>query len=393
MSGICLIAGVVALALLVIQQARIVKLRRGQQDTRGVEASRHFAHELIEAMPCPVFYKGLDGRYIGCNDAFTRYLGKPRSKIIGRTVYDLAPKELADAYAAADAALFAQTGPQVYEVKVQWADGSRRDVVMNKATFSHAGGGVGGLIGVILDITERKRAEAKLEEANVNLEAFSRSVSHDLRTPLCAIDGFSQILLNQYKNKLDEDGQHYLELVRDGVVRMNRLINDILSFSQMSGGSIRVESVDMGALVREVFDELRAAEVERNIVLHLGDLPPAQGARALIRQVVVNLLGNAIKFTSGKTEAVIDVTGGVDGAENVYSFKDNGAGFDMERSGTLFDDFQRLHSKEEFDGTGVGLGIVKRIVVRHGGRVWAEGKVGEGAAIHFTLPRKRLDQE
>ncbi|HEX8986789.1 MAG TPA: MASE3 domain-containing protein [Rhodocyclaceae bacterium] len=228
----------------------------------------------------------------------------------------------------------------------------------------------------------------QLEAANKELEAFSYSVSHDLRAPLRAIDGFSQIVGEDYRDRLDDTGRHYLDAIRGNAARMDRLINDILAFSRMSRQEMSVAPVNMQALVQEVFDELRTAvPAERRIELRLQELPAASGDRALIRQVIVNLLSNALKFTAGSTQAVIEVTGSADGADNVYCVRDNGAGFDMQYANKLFGVFQRLHRADEFEGTGIGLAIVKRIVVRHGGRVWAEGEVGRGASFYWTLPR------
>jgi two-component system sensor kinase len=227
---------------------------------------------------------------------------------------------------------------------------------------------------------------AQLENANKDLESFAYSVSHDLRTPLRAIDGFSRILLDDYKDRLDDDGQRYLNTVHLSAIHLSQLIDDILNFSRMSHREIDMTTVDMGALTREVFDEQRPGAPERNICLRLGDLPSARADLAMIRQVLTNLLGNAIKFTGKRAEAVIEVGGAVEGAENIYWIKDNGAGFDMEYADKLFGAFQRLHSSEEFEGTGIGLTIVKRIIERHGGRVWADGKVDEGATVHFSLP-------
>jgi len=226
----------------------------------------------------------------------------------------------------------------------------------------------------------------RLAEANAELEAFSYSVSHDLRAPLRAIDGFSKIVLQSYQDRLDEDGRSYLERIHQNAIRMRDLIEDILEFSRMSRHKMASGVVDMSALAKEVFEEVRSAVPERNVMLHLGELPAAMGDAALIRQVLVNLISNAVKFTAGKTEAVIEVTCINAGGMNTYRVKDNGIGFDMQHAGELFGVFQRIYGSEKFEGTGIGLAIVKRIVVRHGGKVWAESKPGEGASMFFTLP-------
>ena len=262
-----------------------------------------------------------------------------------------------------------------------------------------------GTFAMVTDITPRKQAEedlrqlnseleqrvagrtAALEQANKELESFSYSVSHDLRAPLRAIDGFSRILSEEYDAVLGEQGRRYTGTIASNAKRMGQLISDILDFSRMSRREIAVTPVDMTALAREVYEEVRAAApAERAIVLRMADLPPARGDQALLRQVWVNLLSNAVKYTGQRPEAVIEVGAAADSGENTYWVKDNGVGFDMRYADKLFGVFQRLHGDAEFEGTGIGLAIVKRIVTRHGGRVWAESEVGKGTAMYFTLP-------
>ena len=226
---------------------------------------------------------------------------------------------------------------------------------------------------------------AELAAANKELESFSYSVSHDLRAPLRAIDGFSRILEQDHSGTLDDQGRRLLGMVRDSTRRMGQLIEDLLRLSQWGRKPITFVKIGMTALAQEVFNELLANHEGNSPKCVLEALPDAWGDRSLVRQVWFNLLSNAIKYTGFRESPVIHVSGHGEGLENIYCVKDNGAGFDMRYYDKLFGAFQRLHSADEFPGTGVGLAIVRRIVVRHGGRVWAEGKLGEGASFCFAL--------
>ncbi|MGO8756364.1 MAG: sensor histidine kinase [Gallionellaceae bacterium] len=235
---------------------------------------------------------------------------------------------------------------------------------------------------------ELRKNSAQLEDANKELVAFSYSVSHDLRTPLRAIDGFSRILLDDYTDRLDDEGKRLLNVVRDNTSRMSQLIDDILKFSRAGRVEITFSEIDMEQLAHTVFEELQPSVAGGNLQLEIEPIPPARGDRAMMHQVFVNLLSNAIKFSRSRETARIKVGGSIEGDEAVYYVKDNGVGFDMQYSDKLFGVFQRLHGVDEFEGTGIGLAIVQRIITRHGGRVWAEGKVNEGATIYFALPAK-----
>jgi signal transduction histidine kinase len=233
---------------------------------------------------------------------------------------------------------------------------------------------------------ELEQQVEELQAANQEMESFSYSVSHDLRAPLRAIDGFSRILLEDHAAVLNEEMRRLLGVVRSNTQRMGRLIDDLLAFARTSRQEMRVAPVDMDALARAALDDLGLAGGGGHARVTVAELPPARGDATLLRQVWANLIGNAVKYSRGAAEPRVTIEGdAVDGVVQ-YRVRDNGVGFDMAYAGKLFGVFQRLHRTEEFEGTGVGLATVQRIVQRHGGRVWAESRVGEGATFFFTLP-------
>ncbi len=235
------------------------------------------------------------------------------------------------------------------------------------------------------EVTLKKRS-AELEAANKELEAFSYSVSHDLRAPLRAIDGFSRVMLDDHSDKLDEEGRRVLDTIRASAEDMGHLIDDLLSFSRLGRHEVKLLTIDMAGLVQETFRQLKSVIPERQVELTLDTIPGCRGDRAMLREVLHNLLANAIKFTRLRESAVIEVGARAERDQNVYYVRDNGVGFDMQYAQKLFGVFQRLHSAAEFEGTGVGLAIVQRVIHRHGGRVWARARVDKGATFYFTLP-------
>ncbi|MEX0743990.1 MAG: response regulator [Phycisphaeraceae bacterium] len=235
---------------------------------------------------------------------------------------------------------------------------------------------------------ELEAANRGLEAANKELESFSYSVSHDLRAPLRAIDGFSAMLQEAYSQVLDDEGKRLLSTVRESSLRMGRLIDDLLAFSRLGRQALVKDVFDTGALVREVLAELRVAEDSPVAAVALGGLPPSWGDRALLKQVWTNLISNAVKYSSIKPAPRIEISASESAGEIVFRVKDNGAGFDMRYCDRLFGVFQRLHAEKEFPGTGVGLAIVRRVVTRHGGRAWAQGRPGKGAEFFFSLPKQ-----
>ncbi|MDD5724357.1 MAG: ATP-binding protein [Syntrophales bacterium] len=269
----------------------------------------------------------------------------------------------------------------------------------------------GEIVAVYTDVTDRKQAEeeikdlnaeleqrviartAQLETANKELEAFSYSVSHDLRGPLRAIEGFSRIILENYSDKLDAEGNRLLSIIQINTKQMDQLITDLLALSRVSKSELKVSLVDMTTMAHSIYHEIASPEVRRKFVFTVAPLPDGTGDPALLRQVWSNLLSNAVKFTMPGNEGRIEITGHTEKDMNIYSVRDNGVGFNPKYISKLFGVFQRLHKAGEFEGTGVGLAIVQRIIHRHGGRVWAGGEINGGATFSFSLPRKEADHE
>lgn len=298
--------------------------------------------------------------------------------------------------------------PYSIDHRILLANGQIKYVHEECKTFYDEVGNPVRSIGTILDITDRKQAEeevrklnqglekrvqertAQLEASNQELEAFAYSISHDLRAPLRHIDGFLDLLQKRIGNQLDAKSEHYLQTIADSSARMGKLIDDLLQFSRLGRFEMTFAPVDLGELVKDVIQELDADIKGRQIEWKIGELPVVHGNHPMLRDVLVNLISNALKFTRPRKCAQIEITCQVNQQnETIFSIRDNGVGFDMNYADHLFGVFQRLHQAEDFEGTGIGLATVRRIIARHGGRTWAEGKVGQGATFYFSLPKGR----
>jgi PAS domain S-box-containing protein len=372
---------------------------------RAEEALRESEEQLrliTDALPVLISYVDSEQCYRFNNRAYEQWFGYSRKEITGqhlRKVLGESAYQTIEGYVKA-----ALSGQEVtYESIVPYKDGGTRYINGNCLPHFGEQGEVKGYIALISDISSRKRAEseihqlntqleqrvmertAQLTAANEELETFSYSVSHDLRAPLRSIDGFSQALLEGYNDKLDERGQNYLQRVLAATQRMGQLIDDLLNLSKVTRSQMRCEPVALSALAQLIATELLNTQPQRQVEFVIAPELVANGDTRLLRIVLENLLGNAWKFTGKKNRARIEF-GLTEHEDTVaYFVRDDGSGFDMTYVDKLFGAFQRLHAMTEFEGTGIGLATVQRIIHRHGGRVWAEGAIEQGATFYFTL--------
>jgi PAS domain S-box-containing protein len=374
-------------------------LRESEENLRK---ERALLRGLIDSIPDLIFFKDTQSVFLGCNKAFESYFGISEKELIGKTDLSLVPKDIAAYYQKMDRQMLAAGESRHNEEWIPDCREGGRFFDTLKTPYFGPAGTLLGLIGISRDISERRRVEeevrrlntdlekrvaertSQLEAANRELEAFSYSVSHDLRSPLRTLDGFSQAVLEDYGDVLPEEGRRYLQTIREGAQRMGALIDDLLTFSRLSRAPLRAQLVRTDKLVFGVLEDL-GVRTRANLEVSLKELPPCSGDPALLRQVWVNLISNALKYSQRKTPARIEIGFAEKDGKPAYFVKDNGAGFDMRYAGKLFGVFQRLHRAEDYEGTGVGLAIVQRIVQRHGGQVWAEGEVDKGATFYFTL--------
>ncbi|HYY58135.1 MAG TPA: PAS domain S-box protein [Pyrinomonadaceae bacterium] len=385
-------------------QGRIIGASKIARDIterkRAEEALREQAKILDLA---PVLIRDLSARIVFWNSGAEQMYGWRQEEALGKVSHSLLRTEFPQPLEEINAKLFAY-GHWEGELVQTRRDGKPIVVASHWVLHRDEHDKPRAVLVVNNDITKSKQAEkeirrlneeleqrvaertAQLEAANRELEAFSYSVSHDLRAPLRHINGFSQALLEDYADKLDEGGKGYLQQVCDASREMAQLIDDVLQLARVTRSEMRREVVDLSELARAVVAELQKADAGRAVAVSIEEGLSAHGDRRLLRVVLDNLLGNAWKFTSRRERAEIAVGCERKGGETVYFVRDNGAGFDMAYVKKLFGTFQRLHSGEEFEGTGIGLATVQRIVNRHGGRVWAEGAIDQGATFYFTLP-------
>jgi PAS domain S-box-containing protein len=378
---------------------RDVTERREVEET--IRASEARFRRLLEAAPDGMVIVDEHGRIGLVNAQAEALFGYAEAELLGQRVEILLPPAQREAHVGHRRGYFGhpRTRPMGAGLDL-WGlrkDGRRFPVEISLSPMQTEDGLL--VISAIRDISERREAEARIRALNDDLEqriadlaalnreleAFSYSVSHDLRAPLRSIDGFSQALLEDYADKLDDDGRDYLRRVRAATQRMGALIDDLLTLSRVTRREMRREAVDLSGLAQAIAEQLVRTDAGRDVRFTIAPGLRAQGDPHLLRVALENLLGNAWKFTSTRSQARIEFGTTLDGGQTVYFVRDNGVGFDMAYSSKLFGAFQRLHRSSDFPGTGIGLATVQRIITRHGGRVWAEAEVNEGATFSFTL--------
>lgn len=379
--------------------------RRGAEDALRVSERRN--RTLVAATTSVVWAADGRGRFTEEQPSWQDYTGQTREQYQGVGWHDAFHES--DRAAIDLAWARAVNTATVFDLELGlWHPQSERHraISLRAVPVVESNGEIREWIGTVTDIDDQRHAEdefrrlnselekrvesrtAELETANKDLESFSYSVSHDLRAPVRAIVGFSRMLWDQ-ANQLDDEGRRKLDIIRSEGARMGVLIDELLAFSRLGRQPMRMVELDMGQMAGATYERLRTQHEGIHPEFRLGALPRTNGDRVLLEQVWTNFLSNALKFTAKKEQPLIEVGAITDDKEHVYFVRDNGAGFDPRYQEKLFGVFQRLHNANEFQGTGVGLALVHRIVTRHGGRVWAEGKLGEGATFYFTLPKEQ----
>jgi PAS domain S-box-containing protein len=387
-------------------QEQMISRKRAEQ---AVQEAREYAESIIETMREPLVVLDTHLRVVSVNPSFYRTFKVTPEDTQGKLIYDLGNRQwnISKLRVLLEEILPRKNQFQDFEVDHEFPTIGRKIMLLNARQIYNKGIGAQMILLAIEDITDRKIAEeeikklnedlkqraTELEAAYKELETFSYSVSHDLRAPLLGMNGLSRVLIERYSNHLDAKGQRFLSMMHSSTQKMLQLIDDLLTFSRSEHQPMKPLDIDMGELAKDVIEGLRSIIPEEKLLLDLKPLPHARGDQSMIRQVFLNLLSNAIKFTRPKGARGIEIGCIVKENQNIYYVKDDGVGFDMQYASKLFGAFQRHHTADQFEGSGVGLAIVQRIIHRHGGQVWAEGKVNEGATLYFTLPREEKHDE
>jgi PAS domain S-box-containing protein len=388
------VAVMLLMGLVVIYNAH--RLQQAEAAHRTLEANLSVVsrqlNSLVENSPSAIFIKDIDGRYQLVNSHFERLVQKTRAAIIGRKAEAIFSKSLLPAVLETDRRVIETRGVANVEIATE-LEGAQRVYLNTKFPLFSESGEILGLGGIWTDITEQKQLSetlqiknVDLERSNKELEQFAYVASHDLQEPLRMVSSYMQLLESRYKDKLDDDAKEFIDFAVDGAARMQRLIQDLLAFSRVGTRGKEPEIVDSSQSVAEALRNLKVRIEENGATVNAAGLPVVFVDRNQLTQVFQNLIGNAVKF-KGEKPPVVDITARDQGELFEFTVSDNGIGFDQKHADRIFTIFQRLNSREQYEGTGIGLSICKKIVERHGGKIWAESSVGQGATFRFTLPK------
>lgn len=371
---------------------------------KAIKENNNFLNAVLENIPNMIFVKDAEHlRFIRFNKAGEELLGFSREDLLGRSDLDFFPQEQADFFIKKDQeTLHSGKMLDIPQEEIDSKTLGRRWLHTRKIPVNGVDGNPLYLVGISEDITEQKKKNdevralnqsleenvIQLKHANKELESFSYSVSHDLRAPLRAIDGYTKILLEDYGEKIDDEGKRMMDIVMKNARKMGQLIDDLLAFSRIGKQSMTQIPIDMNSLVYSIITEIQQQQPGLHCAFKTSDLPALHADLGMMRIVLTNLISNAIKYSSKKEHPEVEIGSFKKDGHAVYFVKDNGAGFEMKYYDKLFGIFQRLHSNSEFEGTGVGLAIVNRIITRHGGIVWAESKPDEGATFYFSITKE-----
>lgn len=371
--------------LLAISLYLLFEIRKRQAMARQLALVRSELLALFDGAPCGFHSLDERGIFLNVNNTLLAWLGYEKEELVGKRNFSEIVEGGEETAMQKISSLKEKDSGQT-SLKFLKKTGEKMPVLLSIVRLQGFQGN-GKRLYCSIDNSECHHALELMKNLDQELEAFSYSISHDLRAPLRSIDGYSRILQEDYGAKLDEEGTRVLNVIMSNAKRMGKLIDDLLEFGRLGRKNMQCTHIDMRGLVTHIVAELRSHEPDRNIDVRVGDLHPAFGDADMMRQLWFNLLDNAFKYSGKKEVSTIDVRSfTTDEGEICYQVSDNGVGFDMKYAHKLFGVFQRLHKIQDFTGTGVGLAMVKRIATRHGGRVWAEGSLSEGAKFYFTIP-------
>jgi PAS domain S-box-containing protein len=362
-----------------------------KQAERALNQSKKLLQDIIDGFPSPIFVKDTEGRFLTINKNLEELLGVKNEELIGKTDYDIITKELAEYYRANDQKVIEEGKAIPIEEEADLIDG-HHTFIANKFPIYDNDGKPYGVGSISTDITKHKLLEKQmkttmneLKRSNKELERFAYVSSHDLQEPLRMVTLYSQLLEKRYKDSLDADADDFIEYIVDNAKRMKYLIDDLLEYSRVSNQVKEFENIDLEKVLENILSNLSILLVENNADVTYNSLPTIFADKNQMIQVFQNLITNAIKFR-GKKPPKIDISAQKGNKEWIFSVKDNGIGINPKHRKQIFEVFKRLHTREEYPGTGIGLSIAQKIIQKHGGRIWVESELGKGSTFFFTIP-------